>query len=92
MKPETRIDLKGAIVPNDFVYAVQVDKAANCVYPFGFDPIWYRSNQEIVFLNSFKMKIAVIFGVMQMTLGTVVKGFNANYFKRYVELVFDVFT
>lgn len=38
------------------------------------------------------MKISVIFGVLQMTLGTVIKGFNAAYFKRWVELFFDVFT
>jgi len=38
------------------------------------------------------MKTSVIFGVMQMSLGTVMKGFNAVYFKRYIELFFDVFT
>ena len=38
------------------------------------------------------MKISVIFGVMQMTLGTILKGFNAAYFKNYLELIFDVFT
>jgi V-type H+-transporting ATPase subunit a len=27
-----------------------------------------------------------------MSLGTVMKGFNAVYFKRYIELFFDVFT
>lgn len=72
--------------------AKYIDKDENCVYPFGFDPIWYRSEQDIAFLNSFKMKTSVIFGVMQMTLGTIIKGFNAVYFKRWIELVFDVFT
>lgn len=38
------------------------------------------------------MKTSVIFGVMQMSLGTVMKGFNAVYFKRNIELIFDVFT
>jgi len=38
------------------------------------------------------MKTSVIFGVMQMLLGTVMKGFNAVYFKSWIELVFDVFT
>ena len=35
----------------------------NCVYSFGIDPIWYQSPDEITYLNSFKMKTAVIFGV-----------------------------
>jgi vacuolar-type H+-ATPase subunit I/STV1 len=80
---------KVKIYKETFVVAEQKE---NCVYPFGFDPIWYRSEQEIVFLNGFKMKTSVIFGVMQMLLGTFMKGFNAVYFKRWVELVFDVFT
>lgn len=38
------------------------------------------------------MKIAVIFGVSQMVLGTCMKGFNSIYFRRYFVLVFEVFT
>lgn len=78
------------MIPEDFVFAKRIDR--NCVYPFGFDPIWYRSAQEIGFLNSFKMKTSVIFGVLQMTLGTVIKGFNAAYFKRWLELIFVALT
>lgn len=44
-----------------------------------------------MFLNSFKMKLSVIFGVAQMLLGTVLKGVNAVFFERNVELVFVVF-
>jgi hypothetical protein len=29
------------MIPEDFVFAKRIDR--NCVYPFGFDPIWYRS-------------------------------------------------
>ncbi len=63
-----------------------------CVYPLGFDPVWYISVQEITFLNSFKMKISVIYGVIQMMLGTFMKGFNAMYFKHWVELLAEVTT
>ena len=38
------------------------------------------------------MKTSVIFGVWQMLLGTFMKGYNAVYFKRWIELFFDVFT
>ena len=71
-------------------YAHKLDK--NCVYPFGIDPIWYRSTQEISYMNSFKMKISVIYGVVQMLFGTVLKGMNAAYFKRWNELIFEVAT
>jgi V-type H+-transporting ATPase subunit a len=64
----------------------------NCVYPVGIDPVWFRTTQEISFMNSFKMKTSVIFGVCQMTLGTMMKGANAIYFRRYSVLIFEVFT
>jgi V-type H+-transporting ATPase subunit a len=53
------------------------------------DPTWYRATQEINVMNSLKMKMAVIYGVAQMSLGTLMKGFNALYFKRYGEFLFD---
>lgn len=49
----------------------------DCVYPVGVDPAWFLSVQELTFMNSLKMKMAVIFGVMQMTLGIFLKGTNA---------------
>ena len=36
----------------------------DCVYSFGFDPKWYVSPNELSFFNSFKMKLAVILGVL----------------------------
>jgi len=79
---------------SEIIYAHRPDVAPGneCVYPFGFDPIWFRTEQEIAFMNSFKMKMSVILGVSQMLLGTCLKGFNAVYFGRYVELVFVVIT
>jgi len=43
----------------------------NCVYPVGIDPIWYGTKQELIFLNSFKMKISVILAIAHMTLGII---------------------
>lgn len=36
------------------------------------------------------MKTSVIFGVAQMLLGTTMKGFNAVFFGRHIELKFEV--
>lgn len=39
-----------------------------------------------------KMKISVIIGVMHMTMGIVVKGMNAIYFKQPIVFWFEVVT
>lgn len=44
-------------------------KEEGCVYPFGFDPKWFRASNQLNYFNSFKMKFAVIIGVLQMTFG-----------------------
>jgi V-type H+-transporting ATPase subunit a len=37
---------------------------AECTYPYGLDPIWGKAGNDIVYINSFKMKFAVIVGVI----------------------------
>ena len=64
-------------------------KDPNCVYPVGIDPIWYGTKQELIFLNSFKMKISVILAIAHMSLGIVQKGLNAIYFKDMPKLLHE---
>lgn len=61
----------------------------DCVYPVGIDPVWYMSQNEILFINSVKMKIALILGVIQMTLGIILKGCNDAYNKRVIDFLFE---
>lgn len=61
----------------------------DCVYPVGFDPSWYLSDLELNEFNSIKMKLAVIFGVLQMVLGIILKGTNYWYHKKPVDFLFE---
>lgn len=54
----------------------------DCVYPFGIDTAWMMSENDLTFYNSFKMKTSVIYGVVHMLIGIVIKGMNALYFDR----------
>lgn len=47
----------------------EVSLMNDCVYPIGFDPKWYQSKNGLTYFNSLKMKVSVIFGVAQMSLG-----------------------
>jgi len=49
------------------------------VYPFGLDPLWKGTSNELMFFNSFKMKISVILGISQMVFGICLKGLNAVF-------------
>jgi len=60
-----------------------------CVYPVGIDPAWYLGTTELTVLNSIKMKIAVIFGVAQMSIGVILKGTNNFYFRQWLDFFFE---
>jgi len=59
------------------------------VYPFGLDPMWHVAANELLFFNSFKMKLSVIFGICQMFMGTCLRGINAIYFGQRLDFLFE---
>ena len=81
---------------SNFQFNVQVSGAsaamrseygdATRVYPYGVDPAWKVSGNELLFYNSMKMKMSVILGIFQMTFGLVLRGLNSFFFRNYLDL------
>ena len=61
----------------------------DCVYPFGMDPVWRLSSNDLSNVNSLKMKLAVIFGVTQMVFGIILKGANSLFFGKKLDFYFE---
>jgi len=61
----------------------------DCTYPIGVDPSWYLGKNELTYMNSLKMKISVILGVAQMSLGVFMKAFNSIHQKKTIDFFFE---
>jgi len=58
-------------------------------YPFGVDPAWKGAKNELTYYNSIKMKLSIIFGVVQMLFGIILSAHNAIFFKKPYNFWFE---
>jgi V-type H+-transporting ATPase subunit a len=63
--------------------------ALDAPYPVGIDPIWHYTANKITFFNSFKMKISIVVGVIQMTVGICLSLLNHLEYKDYKRILFE---
>ncbi|CAG4918975.1 unnamed protein product [Colias eurytheme] len=65
------------------------DSYSNVPYFIGIDPIWQTADNKIIFLNSYKMKLSIIFGVVHMIFGVCMSVVNYNFFKRRYSIILE---
>ncbi|KAJ3007269.1 H(+)-transporting V0 sector ATPase subunit a [Thoreauomyces humboldtii] len=58
-------------------------------YVFGVDPAWHGSDNSLLFSNSYKMKMAIIFGVMHMSFGICLNVCNYIHFNKRLNIYTD---
>lgn len=62
-------------------------KSDNKIYPFGIDYTWYFKDNELIFMNSYKMKLAVVLGMSQMIFGMFLQLVNHIFRKNYLDIL-----
>lgn len=72
---------------DDFHGGVVGWRKGSSPYPFGVDPVWHGTKTELPFLNSVKMKMSILLGVVHMNLGIVMSLFNHLYFRDTLSIV-----
>ncbi|XP_058814156.1 V-type proton ATPase 116 kDa subunit a 1-like [Topomyia yanbarensis] len=73
----------------DMILSPSSSDLSTDIYLVGLDPVWQLASNKIIFLNSYKMKLSIIFGVVHMIFGVCTSVVNYNFFKRRISIALE---
>ncbi|GAB0092176.1 V-type proton ATPase subunit a [Sergentomyia squamirostris] len=59
------------------------------IYPLGLDPAWMLGKNKIIFLNTLKMKMSIIIGVIHMIFGVSISVINYNHLRKRSSILLE---
>lgn len=74
--------------PENYVEGTQISAKlkGDYRYPFGLDWMWHGTDNDLLFSNSYKMKMSIILGWAHMTYSLCFAYINAKHFKKPVDI------
>ncbi|XP_055906182.1 V-type proton ATPase 116 kDa subunit a 1-like isoform X2 [Eupeodes corollae] len=84
-----RVNFNSSTVLGNEFLQLDPKNSTEGVYSMGIDPVWQLAGNKIIFQNSHKMKLSIIFGVTHMLFGLSLSVVNHVHFRRWGAILME---